>query len=80
MESSQQRDAWLDAMARDRGLRPPPTSSTEKLKALPDGTGDSKQLTAQLFSSTKRIGLVEADNLIIKWLFESETQENEITS
>ena len=48
--------------------------------ALPDGTGDSKQLTAQLFSSTKRIGLVEADNLIIKWLFESETQENEITS
>ena len=46
--------------------------------ALPDGTGDSTQLTAQLFSSTKRIGLEEADNLIIKWLFESETREDEI--
>jgi GTP-binding protein len=46
--------------------------------ALPDGTGESKQLTAQLFSSTKRIGLEEADNLIIKWLFEAETHEEEI--
>jgi GTP-binding protein len=48
--------------------------------ALPDGNGESKQLTAQLFSSTKRIGLEEADNIVIKWLFEAETQEDEITS
>jgi GTP-binding protein len=48
--------------------------------ALPGGSGDSQQLTAQLFSSTKRIGLEEADNLIIKWLFEAETHENEITN
>ena len=48
--------------------------------ALPDGNGDSKKLTAQLFSSTKRIGLEEADNTVIKWLFEAETQEDEITS
>ncbi len=48
--------------------------------ALPDGNGNSKQLTAQLFSSTKRIGLEEADHLIIKWLFEAETDEDEITS
>jgi GTP-binding protein len=44
------------------------------------GGGDSGQLTAQLFSSTKRIGLEEADNLIIKWLFETETPEDEITN
>jgi GTP-binding protein len=48
--------------------------------ALPDGNGVSQQLTAQLFSSTKRIGLEEADNIVIKWLFEAETQEDEITS
>ena len=48
--------------------------------ALPGGVGESQQLTAQLFSSTKRIGLEEADNLVIKWLFEAETQEDEITS
>jgi len=47
---------------------------------LPGGVGDSKQLTAQLFSSTKRIGLEEADNLVLKWLFEAETTEDEITS
>ena len=46
--------------------------------ALPDGTGESKQLTAQLFSSTKRIGLEEADNLIIQWLFEPQTHEDQI--
>ena len=48
--------------------------------ALQDGNGESKQLTAQLFSSTKRIGLEEADNLIIKWLFEADTHEDETTS
>jgi GTP-binding protein len=48
--------------------------------ALPDGHGDSKKLTAQLFSSTKRIGLEEADNIVIKWLFAAETQEDEIKS
>jgi GTP-binding protein len=47
--------------------------------ALPDGNGDSKNLTAQLFSSTKRIGLEEADNIVIQWLFAAETQEDEIT-
>ena len=46
---------------------------------LPNGNGESKQLTAQLFSSTKRIGLEEADNLIIKWLFESEPHNEEIS-
>jgi GTP-binding protein len=48
--------------------------------ALPGGTGDSNQLTAQLFSSTKRIGLEEADNIVIKWLFEAGTQKDEITN
>lgn len=47
---------------------------------LPGGTGDSKKLTAQLFSSTKRIGLEEADNIVIKWLFEAKAPEDEITS
>ena len=47
---------------------------------LPEGTGESEQLTAQLFSSTKRIGLEEADNLIIQWLFEAKTHEDETTS
>ena len=31
--------------------------------------GPQPQITAQLFSSTKRIGLVEADKIIINWLF-----------
>jgi GTP-binding protein len=48
--------------------------------ALPGGSGDSQQLTAQLFSSTKRIGLEEADDLVIKWLFEAETHQDEITN
>ena len=50
--------------------------------ALPGGVGDSKRLTAQLFSSTKRIGLKEADDIVIKWLFEADTKtlEDEITN
>ena len=41
---------------------------------LGDGAKASSRLTAQLFSSTKRIGLEEADKLILSWLFpESET-------
>ena len=45
-----------------------------------DGSTLSKRLTAQLFSSTKRTGLEEADNLIINWLFNPPEHENESTN
>ena len=35
---------------------------------LPNGNVESKQLTAQLFSSTKRIGLEAADKVVCDWL------------
>ncbi len=37
------------------------------------------QITAQLFSSTKRVGLEESDTLIQRWLFK-ESLVNENTS
>ena len=36
----------------------------------------NQQLSAQLFSSTKRVGLEEADKIIINWLFDAPTQRN----
>ena len=37
-------------------------------------TNPHPQITAQLFSSTKRIGLIEADKIIINWLFDATTE------
>jgi len=40
----------------------------DELKSLNDLHPHFGELTAQLFSSTKRIGLEEADELVCKWL------------
>jgi GTP-binding protein len=41
----------------------------EELKSLHASQATFGELTAQLFSSTKRIGLEQADELVCKWLF-----------
>jgi len=41
----------------------------EELKSLNVSQATFGELTAQLFSSTKRIGLEQADELVCKWLF-----------
>ena len=43
-------------------------SVKDELKSMNDLHPHFGQLTAQLFSSTKRIGLEEADDLVCKWL------------
>ena len=51
-----------------------------ELAGLAGNLADSRpQITVQLFSSTKRIGLIEADKIIINWLFNANT-EADITS
>jgi GTP-binding protein len=40
----------------------------DELKSLNDFHPHFGELTAQLFSSTKRIGLEEADEIVCKWL------------
>lgn len=46
----------------------------QELKALNEANESFGALTAQLFSSTKRIGLDEADALLCKWLLLPQTQ------
>jgi GTP-binding protein len=41
----------------------------DELKSLQSSHSGYGELTAQLFSSTKRIGLEQADELVCKWLF-----------